>query len=347
MNIAKIEEYITKMMFYHDIPGLCLGIGNNDILEYNQGFGYKNIETKEKLEKDTIFHMASITKLFVGTALMQLMERKLVDIKKPVIEYIPYFQLEDIRYKDITVEHILTHTSGLPNCDDFQWDEPQYDEDALKRYVKSLTAVRLLGEPGEKFSYSDIGYEVLGDLISVVSGMSFEDYIDENIFKPLNMKHSSLLTFQRNQEDIASPHIKNEEKKVVVSKVFPYNRIHAPSSTLTTNVEDIHIWASVNLNRGEYNGVRILKDQTYDKMWKPMVSINEKEQMCLSWFTRQHRGFRVMGHEGSDIGFRSSFAIIPEEKMFVSLHVNIQTAPTRRIQKGILDILYGYEPEIR
>lgn len=348
IDVNKIEKYIEEMMFFHDIPGLAVGIGKDEKLIYAKGFGFKNIETKEKLDKNTIFHMASVTKLFVGTSVMQLMEKGKLDINHPVKEYLSYFEIDDPKYKEITIKQMLSHISGLPDCYDYEWENPQFDEYALERYVKDQKDMRLLYNPGEKFFYSNIAYETLGDLISKVSGMTFEDYVDKNIFKPLEMENSTLLTFKRNdKEQIATPHMKNDEKKVVVSKVFPYNRAHAPSSTLTSNIVDISKWGFANLNKGILNNKRILEEKTYDLMFNPVKDINNREQICISWFTRKHRGKRLYGHEGSDIGFRASFAIIPEENMYISVHVNIQSAPTRRIQKGILDCLWGYEPVIK
>ena len=336
----KIEDYVNKMMFYYDIPGLSVGVGHDGQLKYEKGFGYKNIETKEKVDEQTVFHIASVAKLFVGTAIMQLMEKGLLDITHTVKEYVPSFNVNDSRCEKITIKQMLSHTSGMPDVENYEWDRPQKDEEALERYVKSLKGINLLWEPGERFSYSNIAYDVLGHLIAKVSGLSFEEYIQRNIFEPLNMAHSSFLTYKRDMKEMASPHIKDSDKHVGVSSVFPYNRIHGPSSTLTSDIKDIHIWALANLNKGSLEGSRILKESTYELMWDPIMPINEKERIGLSWFMRVYKARNLFGHEGSDTGFRSSFAIIPEDKVSVSVYANLQSVPTRRIQQGIMDILF-------
>ncbi len=343
INERKIEEYVNKMRFYYDIPGISAGISYKGDLIYKKGFGYKNIETGKEVSGDTIFHIASVAKLFVGTAIMQLNEKGLIDIDHPIVEYLSYFSVDDSGCESITIRQMLSHTSGIPDVEDYEWDKPQTDEDALERYVKSLKGIRLLWEPGYKFSYSNIAYDILGHLIAKISGMSFENYIKENIFKPLGMTNSSFLTYKRDMDQIAAPHIKDSDKHVILSPVFPYNRIHSPSSTLTTDVEDIHKWASANLNKGILDGSRILDQGTYQQMWHPVISINEREEIGLSWFMRTYKSKRLLGHEGSDTGFRSSFAIIPEENISVSVYANLQSAPTRRIQQGIVDILFDAE----
>jgi CubicO group peptidase (beta-lactamase class C family) len=106
--------------------------------------------------------MASITKPFVGTAIMQLVERGIVDLDAPVVQYLRYFQLADDRYNQITVRQMVTHASGMPDVEDYEWDKPQYDDGALERYVRSLTNQKLLFAPGERVQYSNMAYEVLG-----------------------------------------------------------------------------------------------------------------------------------------------------------------------------------------
>ncbi len=347
IDMNKIDEFIKKMMLYHDIPGLAVGIGQDEELIVNKSYGYRNIETKDILKDNEIFHMASVTKLLVGTSIMQLVEKGEIDIENTVIKYVPYLKIDDERFKDITVKEMMSHISGMPDIDDYEWDRPQTDEGALERFVRSITDLKLLWDPGHKFQYSNVAYEILGDVISKVSGLSFEDYVAENIFKPLGMNKTTLLTFERPEGEVVKPHTKDENKNVIISNIFPYNRAHGPSSTLTSNVEDLSKWAFACLNKGEKDGVRILNEETFDKMWTPVKEINERENIGLSWFLRSHKDRKVYGHEGSDIGFRTSFAILPEENMFVSIHTNTQEAPTRRIQKGVMDILFGFEPEIK
>jgi CubicO group peptidase (beta-lactamase class C family) len=137
--------------------------------------------------------MASITKPFVGTAIMQLVERGVVDLDAPVVKYLPYFRLADDRCNSITVRQMVTHTSGMPDVDDYEWDKPQYDEGALGRYVRSLTNQKLLFVPGERVQYSNMAFEILGDLVAKASGESFDDYVHRHILAPLKMTDSTLL----------------------------------------------------------------------------------------------------------------------------------------------------------
>lgn len=340
----KLDAYLAKASFYCDVAGLVSGIGTGSRgLIYSCALGYKNIETREKITADTIVHMASVTKLFTSTAILLLQEKGSLDIGRPVLSYLPWFRLSDERYPEITVRQLLTHTSGLPDCSDYHWDQPQTGAEALALYVRSdeVAKAHLLWSPSEgKFAYSNIGYEILGALVSETSGMAFEAFVDQKILEPLGMMHSTLLTFCRDMKKVASPHYKDQANKIIVSKVFPYNRAHGPSSTLTSNLEDLSKWAVANLKK------QVLKPQTYEEAWRSYAVVpNNGEHICLGWFAREQRGLRLYGHEGTDDGFRASFWLCPELDLFILVHANMTGAPVKKISKQLLNILLGFDPE--
>src|SRR5207248_1555658 len=114
------------------------------------------------------------------------------------------FRLKDPRYKEITVRQMVTHTSGMPDVTNYYWNKPEYDDGALERYVRSLDDNTLLWAPGKQFRYSNMAFEVLGDLVAKVSGKSFDDYVEENILKPVGMKSSTLLYKKADQSKLAT-----------------------------------------------------------------------------------------------------------------------------------------------
>ncbi|SDK76123.1 serine hydrolase domain-containing protein [Natronincola ferrireducens] len=339
----QLEDYIEKTMFYQDIPGVAMVITDKNKIIYSKGFGITDILSKKPVTEKTIFHMASITKLFVATAIMQLVEKEKIDLHKPVTHYLTHFSIEDKRYKKITVLQMLSHTSGIPDCEDYGWDRPEYDDEALKRYITGLKDIHLISDPGKEFHYSNIAYEILGYLIEVVSDMTFEDYIKKHIIEPLEMEDSTLLSRSQSDE-MAKPHSKNQDKKVVLSQVFPYNRRHAPSSTLTSNLVDMSKWAIVNLNRGVFQGKKILGESSYRLMWSPTMNIKGEEQKIgLGWFLSKQGQYDIKGHEGSDIGFRTSFGVIPEQSLGIGVFANMDNVSTRRIMRAAFDIILGVE----
>jgi CubicO group peptidase (beta-lactamase class C family) len=314
-----LEQIVRDQRF----TGLAAGIVEDRHLVYAQGFGVMRLSDPDKpVTPETLFHMASITKLFVATSVMQLWEQGKVDLDSPVTQYLSYFQLKDARYKSITVRHMLTHTSGMPDVEDYFWNKSEYDDGALERYVRSLKNQKLRWDPGAKFAYSNMAYEVLGDLVSKVSGMSFEDYVDAHVLKPLGMSSSTLLLRKADPAKLAAGHTKGKTGPAHVVKFYPYNRAHSPSSDLHSNITDMARWAMANLNRGELDGQRILKSSTYDVMWKPAAERTPTASVGISWFLTELNGRAAVFHNGGDDGFRSRLILFPARRVAVIFMTN-------------------------
>ena len=160
MAIQKLEALADEAIQSKMAAGLAVGVVRDGEVVYTKGFGVRDANTGEPVTEHTLFHTASISKTFVATALVQLMERGKVDLDHPVVRYLPYFRLNDPRCEQITVRQMLTHTSGMPDTGDYAWDRPQYDDDELENYVRSLAPLKLDANPGERHAYSNIAYEV-------------------------------------------------------------------------------------------------------------------------------------------------------------------------------------------
>jgi len=335
---TKFEPISKNYMDDRNIPGFTIAVVKDNKIVYKKAFGVKNLETGEKMTTLSLFHQASLTKPFVATCIMQLVEKGEINLDDPVTKYLPYFKINDERYKTITIRQMVTHTSGMPDVMDYEWDKPVYDNGALERYVRNLTDKELIAAPGKIFRYSNMAFEVLGNLISKVSGLSFEEYVQQNILTPLNMKNSTLLKKEANKKLLTTPHVM-EKGDVVVSKVYPYNRMHAPSSTMISNVEDMSRWAMANLNYGELEGKRILQTPTYDILWTKGKGV--AEPVGISWFIRDHNGLKTISHSGGDTGYGSYIMLVPEKSLGIVMAANYDQAPINNIVNAALEIALG------
>nr|WP_315028482.1 serine hydrolase domain-containing protein [uncultured Chryseobacterium sp.] len=340
-KFQKIESYLKAVS--DTVPGISIAITEGPNIPYCQSFGFKNIQTKEKLTLTNTFHVASISKTFTATAVMQLAEQGKIDIDQPIITYLPYFKLKDERYKTITVKQMLNHTSGMLDISnaedekDYEWDKAFSDEGALERYTKSLAVSAMQSTPGETFHYSNIAYDVLGDLIAKVSGVSFEKYIKDNILNPLEMGESSFYYPEIKNGLRTSPHKGNPP---LVREIYPYNRMHAPSSTLNSNVLELSHWAIANIYKGKYKGKQIISSVTFSKMTAPTTYVPDfNAEMGLSWFILPYKGYKTILHDGGDIGYRSMLALIPEKELGIVLLSNTDNIDINTVYFKILDIL--------
>jgi CubicO group peptidase (beta-lactamase class C family) len=219
---TKLQPAIEQFIQRQEIPGLAIAVVQSNRVVYAHAFGVKNLARKDDpMTTRSLFHMASITKPFVATSIMQLVENGKIDLAAPVVTYLPYFRMADDRHKTISVRQMVTHTSGMPDVEDYEWAKPQYDDAALERYVRSLSDRRLLFAPGEKFRYSNMAFEILGDVVSKVSGESFDDYVQHQILTPLRMNDSTLFVKQANPRLLTWGHELDEKDVPFPSKVFP------------------------------------------------------------------------------------------------------------------------------
>jgi CubicO group peptidase (beta-lactamase class C family) len=336
--VERLQPSLEQIMRELKLPGLAVGVVEDGRLAYSRGFGIMKLGEDRPVTPETLFHMASITKPFVATSIMQLVEQGKVDLDAPVVRYLPYFKLHDPRYASITVRQMVTHTSGMPDVQDYLWNKPEYDNGALERYVRTLVDRDLLWEPGSKFRYSNMAFEVLGDLVAKVSGVSFEDYVNPHILQPLGMKSSTLLITKADQTRLAAGHTRGKDGAVRLIEHYPYNRTHTPSSNLHSNVVDMARWAMANINRGELSGQRILKNSTYDVMWKPAVEAGGRGSVGISWFLNDLNGQQAVFHGGGDDGFLTYLIFVPARKTGVVVMSNCDCAPIGKIWQQVLAI---------
>ncbi|MDR3295294.1 MAG: beta-lactamase family protein [Clostridiales Family XIII bacterium] len=367
---GQIEEFAEKACFHYDLPGLAVGAwADEDSPAACAGTacaavsGYLDFPEKRPIAADSLFHMASVSKLFVSTAVMLLAERGALDLEAPLAGYLPWLVMKDERFRDISARQALTHTAGFPDVLDYRWPEPEADSGALKRYLVSgeVRDAQLLWAPGEgRYRYSNLGYEILGALTAELSGVPFEVFVDENILKPLEMRDTTFLTWLRSAEGramdaesagpetvknalrldalrdggLCMPHRKDAGKHIIRREHFPYNRAHAPSSTLTSKLGDLRKFGDAHLHK------KILRPESYEKLWTSCALVpNNGEHMGLGWFMRRQNSYGLYGHEGTDDGFRASFWICPELKLQIAVMSNLDDAPVKRINKQVFDML--------
>jgi CubicO group peptidase (beta-lactamase class C family) len=344
---AKLQSFAQHVVASFGLAGLAIGIVKSGELVYTQGFGVRNLDTQEPVTPRSLFHLASVSKPFVATAIVQLVEQGKMALDAPIVTYLPYFRLKGPRYKDITVQQMLSHTSGMPDAVDYHWYAPEDDEEALERYVCSLANEELIAEPGEKYAYSNVAFEVLGDVIAKVSDQTFEAYVKAHLLGPLEMYDSTFLRHEVRRDLATTPHF--GAPLTVLAGAYPYHRAHAPSSTLHSSVQEMSQWAIANLNRGSFGGKRILQPESYNLLWQTYVQTGEEtwgEAVGLGWFFGTYRGRHIIHHDGSDPGFSSELVIVPAEDAAVVVVANANTAAIESVTDAALDVLLGVEPQV-
>ena len=344
---AVLQEIITRW----GMPGLGIGIVEGNEIIYARGFGVQSLDSGAPVTLDSIFCVASIAKCFVASAVMQLAEQEKINLDAPIIQYLPYFKLDDERCQQITIRQMLSHTSGMPDMDESEYDElvshPEYDEGALERFVRGQSIRKLAAAPGERFLYSNIAYNVLGDLIAKISGQTFEAYMKEHILLPAGMPSSTFLLEEVAQDRLAVPHLRTPE--MIVNPVYPYHRADAPASFLHTTVVDMCHWGTTCLNRGIYAGQRILTPASYEMMWTPVAKRGYpplREEMGLGWSLGHFDGVRTVGHGGGGFGWTCFLVLLPEKNRAAIILCNEESSAHDRAVLAVIRTMLKQEPQV-
>ena len=344
-----LDSVLAGIVNDWDLPGLSVGITRADQTVYTRCFGVQSIVTSVPVDGDTVFCASSVSKCFVAVAIMQLAERGRLEPDAPILRYLPDFYMDDKRFRQITVRHLLCHMSGLPDMDEDEYDvflaAPEDGRDALRRYVDGLRHRRLASAPGERFMYSNIGYNVLGHVIACVSGIPFEEYMQEQVLLPSGMRGSTFYFPQVQKARLAFPHI--QTPALAVRPSYPYHRADAPASFLHTTMPDMLSWCRVCLDRGQTCGQQILSGAGYSRMWTPAAAWGFPplyESMGLGWTLGHYRGVETVSHGGMGLGWADFLTVLPQRGGAAVLLCNAETPARSRIIRALLDVILGQAP---
>jgi CubicO group peptidase (beta-lactamase class C family) len=320
-----IESLIANLYEYQTFSGMAIAITKDNQIVYSNAYGVKNILTQSPIKEGTIFHFASVSKTFVSSAILKLYSDNKLKLTDPISKYINNTTIPDSIFKTITIQHLLNHTSGISGIDDHHWDNPKFSNKALKNYV-TTRSIKITMKPGDNFRYTDIGYELLGYVIEKASGMSFEQYIKKTFLVPLQMEHTTFIKSDFDDSLYAQPHVYDYDAcKIRLSTIYPYNREHAPSSTLQSTVLDFCNYGIFHLNNGTFDKKPILDKEVYKVLWDTAVVVNwsdEYKYYGAGWFIGKSNGQKIIHHSGNDNGFRSDFILLPESNISITIVSN-------------------------
>jgi len=345
-----LDGVLQEIMLRWDVPGMAIGIVKGDEVAYAKAFGVQSLETQTPVTLDTKFCVQSISKTFVATAVMQLAERGKLDLDAPIVQYLPYFRLDDERYRQITIRQALSHTSGMPDMETEYVDlvtHPEYDDLAAERYVRGLSNRKLIASPGERFSYSNIAYNVLGNMLAKVSGYTFEEVMREHVLTPSGMPNSTFMLADIPTNLLAVPHLRSPDIKV--NPIYPYHRADSPASFLHTTVIDMCHWGSTALNRGSYLHQSILSLASYDLMWTAVAkrgsSPSMSEEMGLGWNLGHYKDVKTVSHGGGGFGWNAFLLILPERNYAAVILSNEESNAHIRATRAVADVLLDEKPQ--
>ena len=250
-NFDAIDSYVGERLDDLRMPGAALGIVKDGEIVHIQTFGDAD-DGGTLVAVNTPFKIGSMSKSFTAMAVMQLVEAGKIQLDAPVQQYLPDFRVSDQEAsKRITVRHLLNQVSGIPTSAGMSYmSQTDTADDALEREVAKSKDVQLTHDPGTTFQYSNRNYTTLGLLIKVVSGQSYEDYVQEHVLAPLAMNQSFAHLDDAKSHGLATGH-QYWFNRPVPGGGLSENRAITPTGLITASVEDMCSWLIVNLDHGE------------------------------------------------------------------------------------------------
>ncbi|WP_083492842.1 serine hydrolase domain-containing protein [Lyngbya aestuarii] len=329
------DERFNEQMDKQHIPGGVVSLVKDGSIIFEKGYGYANVEEEIPVQADqTLFRVASLSKLFTDTAVLQLYEQGSLELDVDVNQYLKTFQIDSNFEEPVTLSNLMTQTDGTSQ---------RLLGIAANSPEKMLPLEEFLPQrmppfvwpPGELYTYSNMGISLAGYIVESVSGVPFTEYIDQNILQPLSMPNSS---FQQPLPENLAPNLAvSYQYKKGEFKPLPFLYLNiAPAAALSATATDMAHFMIAHLQNGRYENTRILEPETVELMHQQQFTHHPKlPGTGYGFHERVTNNLRVIGHAGNMIGSSSNLSLIPEENvgLFIAFNKYSPVAPGKIVEQ--------------
>ncbi len=306
------DAFFVEQMGELHIPGLAfIFVQGGDVI-YAKGYGYANLETEMPLNTDSsVVRIGSISKPVVASAVMQLVEQGKLDLHTDINQYLTAFKLENNFPEPVTLAHLLTHTAGF--------EDPPHMSNTDQQQVQPLSVYLAANmpprthPPGEVYIYTNHGYALAALTVQEISGTPFDQYVEQNIFKPLGMTQSSYLLAPPLPENMATGYLYEDGVQIPQPVGFDSNY---PGGSIISTAEDMSHFILAHLQGGCYQGACILQAASLAEMHQQQAKTPyEGSNVTFGFVEGVFNEAHLIGHSGAIHGFGSSLNMFPEYDM--------------------------------
>ena len=304
---SKVDSLLTHIFQDKNGPGGVFMVSKNGKSIYKKAFGHANIELGVKMEPENVFQLGSMTKQFTAVAILMLTEQGKIDLQAPISTYIPDYPMGN----KISIHQLLTHTSGIKDFTKMKsLNQIAQQKRSPKQLVDFFKNEPTDFNPGEKFEYNNSGYIILGNIIELVSGDTYENYLNKNIFEKIGMNHSRYASDVAVIKDRAYGY--QQKTSGYVNKTAIDFSIPFSSGALMSTVDDMLIWQNA------LNNQLLLKSATIKKAFaRYKLNSGEKFTYGYGWHLKDIDGVATREHGGSIFGFKTMAVYIPDLDIYV------------------------------
>lgn len=361
-KLKAIQQMLSSTMEEKGIPGLSIALVSKGELLYAEGFGKLHASSHEDVTPETVFSIMSITKSFTSTALVHLQENSDFDLNQPIKEYLPYFRTKDGQEDKITTKHILSHTAGFPedlwvvtlldqymyemgkNLPAFQFIFDKYpnisevvaglsSREEVTRYFSNVSTVY---DVGASWAYCTDAYVIAADVLEKVSGLTWEEYVQQHILTPLGLNDTyvepTLLDGDQQRYAAYQANFGGQ----LVNLPVPVNKIGAPVGFIYSTAPDLAKYLTAHMSPEN----PILSSTGLAQMKQRMAKREQGLSYGLGWKIKDYRGMEVVEHAGGYPGVSSIATMIPQEQFGLVLLSNADSTPVQQMADSILNSIF-------
>ncbi|WP_026899349.1 serine hydrolase [Daejeonella oryzae] len=325
-----LDSYIQKGIAQWDIPGLAIAIVKDGKTIVSKGYGVRDLKTKDPVDENTLFMIASNSKLFTGTALAQLDYNKKLSLDDKVTRYLPGFQLYDKTSTELaTIKDVLSHRIGTKT---FQGDFTFWNGTlSRQQIVEKMKLLKPSGQFRQDFGYCNSCFLTAGEVIPVVTGKRWEEYVQDSILKPLGMSNTYMLTEgMASRNNVSRPYTNQFTGKITE---LPYDQVDnlGPAGSMVSNVKDVSKWLLTQLDSGRFEGKRVLPWPVIRKTRDINLAMSSRKSPVnpshftgygLGVFMTDFAGKQVFWHTGGAFGFVTNTCFVPELNLGITILTN-------------------------
>jgi len=331
-NFSSIKQNITEKIMNGDIPSVTVAVFEDGEITWMESFGYADKENKIAATPSTLYTIASTSKPITATGIMKLVEQGKIDLDVNVESYLDSIKLKNYSNSTdrVTCRNLLSHTSGLGMHFQYFYDDSGVPLPEMSQSIQKYGVV--INPPSTKYVYANMGYGILGEVISRTSGMSFKDYMKQEIFTPLDMTHTTLDTSEQTKSKLA-------KRYDILGNLLPFSFCDTPGAgNVSSTVGDLIKFGKFHL--GSYTNEKpLLSTKTLESMQKGQYPDNSKGRNTygLGWFTNEtDYKYKMVYHAGGMDGVDAMVRLIPEKNIVVAAISNQYTEFTHKLTEDIL-----------
>jgi len=336
-----IDRYVQSERKHNKIPGIAAGVVYDQDLIWSKGYGYADLKKKTPATPQTIFAIASITKVFTATAMMQLRDAGKLSLDDPIKKHIPRFKLKS-RFSDpspVTFRQAASHTSGMPDETDLgQWETLKFP--TIEAILNSLDSAEAVLPPLTDTSYSSLGPIMIGHAIERIAKRSYKEYLSMNLLKPLGMNSTGFEGGPNLRGRTATGYMTDKKGKPVPAPWITGDLdAYAPMGLMWSSVEDLAKFVSLQFRDLPPGGRQVLRGTSLREMRTPILLDKEwKSGYGIGWNVERVGDRVLVGHGGGGLGFTSGVTFLPDLKLGVVVLTNCM-AGTYGIRRLVLDVM--------